>query len=120
LNKYHATVPLKKDENNLNSWIYAKGEGRLTEPSSELKEMVAKCDILFDAYHGNSLRVGKNPLAKLNSMILTEYPSFPPKIVELFCRVKFFSRIKDMNIQLKLSRGKSSVRSLKQTGQFIN
>jgi hypothetical protein len=108
------------DQINLNSWIHIKGEGKLIEPSAELKEIIAKCDSLFDAFHGRQMRIGKNPLEKLNTLILKEHPSFPQKIVSLFCKVKFFSRIKDLNTQLKLTRGKASVRSLKQTGQFIN
>jgi hypothetical protein len=96
------------------------GEGKLVEPSTDLIEIIAKCDVLFDAFHGNQMRIGKNPLEKLVSLISKEHPEFPSKIVTLFCKIKFFSRIKDLNTQLKLARGKTSLRSLKQTGQFMN
>jgi hypothetical protein len=107
-------------EPDLKSWISVKGEGRLVEPSSELKDMVAKCDVLFDSFHGKGLRLGKNPLEKLNTLILKEYPHFPSRVVTLFCKVKFFSRIRALNTQMKLSAGNNSVRSLKQIGQFLN
>jgi hypothetical protein len=110
---------LPNDNENLNSWISVKGEGKLVEPSTDLISMVAKCDDLFDVFHGKGIKIGKNPLEKLTSFILKEHPDFPPKIVNLFCKVKFFSRLKDLNTQLKMSRVKN-VRSLKQIGQFTN
>lgn len=111
---------LPSREQNLNSWISVKGEGRLVEPSSDLIDMVAKCDAVFNSFHGKELRVGKNPMEKLNTIILKEYPHFPQKIVSLLCKIKFFSRIKNLNMQIKMSTGKNSVRNLKQIGQFLN
>lgn len=110
----HETLSLKP-----NSWISWKGEGKLIEPNSELVELIAKCDNLFDKFHGKGIRVMKNPLEKLCEKIQSENPDFPTEIVKLFCKVKFFSRIKDLNNQLKLSR-KKSVRCFKQLGQFLN
>ena len=111
---------LPNEQINLHSWIHVKGEGKLVEPSSQLIEMVAKCDGLFNSYHGKGLRLGKNHLEKLNSRIFEIHPDLPPKLISLLCKVKFFSRIKDLNKQIKLSSGKKSVRSLKQLGQFTN
>jgi hypothetical protein len=110
---------LPNDTENLSSWISVKGEGKLVEPTPDLISMIATCDGLFDNFHGKGIRVGKNPLEKLTAFILKQNPDFPPKIVNLFCKVKFFSRMKDLNTQIKLSRIKT-VRSLKQIGQFTN
>ena len=103
-----------------NSWISLKGEGRLQEPNEKLKEIVAKCDNIFDQVLGKGLSDLKNPLEKLKTEILNQNPDFPPQIVTLFCKVKFYSRIKVLNVNLKLNRMKNSVRSLKQMGQFLN
>jgi hypothetical protein len=110
---------LPSDTENLSSWVSVKGEGKLVEPSPNLISMVAKCDDLFDVFHGKGIKVGKNPLEKVSSFILAEHPDFPPKIVNLFCKVKFFSRLKALNNNIKLSRVKT-VRNLKQIGQFTN
>ena len=107
-------------EEKINSWISVKGEGKLVEPNSELIELIARCDSLFDKFHGKGLTIGKNPLGKLETLILKVHPHFPPSVVRLFCKIKFFSRIKDLNTKLKLTRGKTSVRNLKQIGQFVN
>ena len=103
-----------------NSWISLKGEGRLKEPNEKLKEIVAICDNIFDQVLGRGLSDLKNPLEKLKTEILNQNPDFPPQIVTLFCKVKFYSRIKVLNVNLKLSRMKNSVRSLEQMGQFLN
>ena len=89
-NKLNLVQSNKTEEN---SWISIKGEGRLKVPSSELLEIIGKWDDIFDDFHGKGLRVGKNPLEKLNALILKKHPNFPPKILILFCKVKFFSRI---------------------------
>ena len=115
-NKLNLVQSNKTEEN---SWISIKGEGRLKVPSSELLEIIGKCDDIFDDFHGKGLRVGKNPLEKLNALILKKHPNFPPKIVILFCKVKFFSRIRYLNIDINVNKLKS-VRSFKQMAQFKN
>ena len=110
---------VQRNKTEENSWISIKGEGRLKVPSSELLEIIGKCDDIFDDFHGKGIRVGKNPLEKLNALILKKHPNFPPKIVILFCKVKFFSRIRYLNIDIKVNKLKS-VRSFKQMAQFTN
>ena len=107
-------------ETNANSWISLKGEGRLLEPSSDLVKLCEKCDQIFDAFNGKSVRICHDPLGKLISCILSKHPSFPPDIVELFCKVKFYSRIKDENKKVKIKTLNKTVRSLKQMAQFMN
>jgi hypothetical protein len=40
-------------------------QGRVVFGNKLLYDIVAKCDILFDSFHGKGLRLGKNPLEKL-------------------------------------------------------
>jgi hypothetical protein len=44
----------------LKSGISVKGEGRQVELSSVLIDMVAKCDTLFNSFHGKGLGLGKS------------------------------------------------------------
>jgi len=41
-------------------------QGRVIFGNKLLYDIVAKCDILLDSFHGKGLRLGKNPLEKLN------------------------------------------------------
>ena len=111
----HHSTDIDKD-----SWIFVKGEGRLIQPTKDLCDIVEQCDIIFDEFHGKGIKCCSDPLSKLNALISSKHPSFPSPIVSLFCRVKFHSRIKQMNTKLKLKKLNKSVRSYKQTAQFMN
>ena len=74
----------------------------------------------FTRFLGKDLVISKTLCRKVKNEILNQNPDFPPQIVTLFSKVKFYSRIKVLNVNLKLNRMKNSVRSLKQMGQFIN
>ena len=97
-----------------------KGEGRLVEPNRDFVEICGKCDVIFDNFHGRGVRNCQDPLGKVKALILAKHPSFPPKIVDLFCKVKFSSRIRDLNNKIKMRKINRSVRSFKQTAQFVN
>ena len=107
----------KKDKS---SWIYLKGEGRLLEPTSELIDLIKSCDKVFSQYHGNTIQVGKHPLKKVQNLILSTHKNFDPKVVQLYCKVRFFSRVKDFNKSLKINKKAMNVRNFKQTSQFVN
>ena len=109
-----------KSSNKSNSWIRFNGEGRLKEPSDKLSDLCAKCDLVFDKFYGKGLRICKDPLGKVQHLILSKYPNFPLRIVRLFCKVKFFARIRQFNVKVRLKTLNNSVRSLKQTAQFTN
>ena len=109
-----------KSCSNSNSWISFKGKGKLKEPSDRLSDICQKCDILFDKFHGKGIRICHDPLGKLEEMVLKKHPDFPPKVVLLFCKVKFYSRIRQLNVKLKIKKHKNSIRSLKQMAQFLN
>ena len=99
---------------------FSEREGRLVEPNQEILEIVAKSDQIFYSFHGKELCAQKNPMEKLNAAILERHPNFPPRTVSLFCKVKFYSRIIHLNVDLKVKRMKNSVRNLKQNAQFFN
>ena len=73
--------------------------GRLLEPSREVVDLCTKCDVIFDTFHGNSVRICHEPLGKLKALILAKHPSFPPEIVGLFCKVKLFQGSKTSTIK---------------------
>ena len=102
------------------SWISMKGDGKLVEPSKEIVDICAKCDDIFNTFHGQRINACFNPLGKLQCIILKKYPTFPPHIVKKYIKTKFFARIKQLNVKLKIDKQTKSVRSLKQMAQFVN
>ena len=102
------------------SWISLKGKGRLFEPSDELINICEICDRKFDEFHKDGLKKCNKPFNVLFQEIISNFPSFPPKVVKLYCKVKFYARIRMLNRDIKLKKIKKSVRMFKQTAQFMN
>ena len=83
--------------------------------------MCEKVDTKFDEFHGNGVRVCEAPLEKLFTIVMKEYPTFNPKVVKLYIKVKFYARLRQLNHEIKLKRlNNNSVRAMKQTAQFVN
>ena len=87
-------LEVEKDQRE-NSWVFKKGEGRLKQPSTDVYNMVVRCDALFDKFNTN--KKINNPIEKCCSYILAKEKNYPLKVVKLFCKVKFFSRIRQLN-----------------------
>ena len=102
------------------SWISIVGGGKLHEPTEELKDMCRKCDTKFNEFHGMSLRECMNPFMKLETTIKKDFPNIPLKVIRLFCKVKFYARLKRLNESLRVKSRQNSVRALKQRAQFVN
>ena len=82
--------------------------------------MCENIDEQFDEFHGSDVRVCEAPFEKLFDNIMKEYPTYLPKVVKLYCKVKFYARLKRLNHELKLNKLNNTVRSFKQTAQFNN
>ena len=104
---------------NPSSWVSIKGKGYMFEPSRDLINICKGCNVIFNQFHGMELNFCVNPLKKVEELILDKNPTYPPRVVKLFCKIKFFHRIKKLNASLKEKKGSTSVRSLKQTAQFF-
>ena len=61
--------------------------------------MVVRCDALFDEFNTN--KKINNPIEKCCSYILAKEKNYPLKVVKLFCKVKLFSRIRQLNEKRK-------------------
>ena len=103
------------------SWVSLKGKGRLFEPRQDLKNVCETSDRMFNIFHGNGLRKCKYPFDSLCKQIMKENPSFPVKVVKLYCRVKFFARLRHLNLDIKIKISTSlCVRINKQPSLQIN
>ena len=83
-------------------------------------EMSEKIYEKFDGFHGTGARLCEAPFEQLFDVIMKEYPTFLPKVVKLYCKVKFYARLKQLNYDLKISKLNKTVRSYKQNAQFNN
>ena len=73
---------LQNNQENLNLWIYVKGEEKFTQPSTELIEIVAKCYILFDAYRTMAMGSESERTLWQNS-IPSLLKNIPPSLLKL-------------------------------------
>ena len=102
------------------SWIAAVGGKKLHHPNEDLKDMCRKCNVKFNEFHGNSLKNCKDPLLKLENLIKSSFPGIPRNVSRLFCKVRFFSRLRRLNQRSKDISKSNTVRALKQKAQFLN
>ena len=102
------------------SWIGLKGKGKLFEPTEDLIEICEKLDSEFNDFHGEGLKLCKDPMNTLCINIAKKYPTFPFTIIKLYTKVKFYARLKHLNMDVKMKSFNKSVRWYKQTGQFVN
>ena len=100
--------------------IHFKGEGKLKQPTRATLDIIEKCDTIVNQFNKSSLRLCHDPLGKVVNIIINKHPTFPIKIVKLFCKVYFYSRIRQIFNDIKMKKIKRSFRSMKQMGQFIN
>ena len=100
------------------SWIALNGEGKLFGPTDDFKYIIKRCDTMFDVYNGKCLRICNNPLEQVVKLILGEHPTFPPNVVRLYSKVKFFARICQLNQDIQVKHLNKSVRVYKNKGQF--
>ena len=90
------------------------------EPTPQLVDIVKQCDEVFTSIHGDTIKISKNPLWNLECKIMCSNPEFDRRIVKLFCKVRFFARLKKLNYDLKINKRQRNVRTFKQLAQFSN
>ena len=105
-------------DTNSNSWISIVGGEKFHHPSEDVKTMCRNCNTQFNEFHGYSLRLCNDPVTKLQKLIHKNYPTIPPKLSRLFCKVKFYSRLRRLNSKIKSSSQTKSVRAMKQVAQL--
>ena len=74
---------------------------------------------MFNQFHGDQIYRGHRPIEQTVQAILEQDSSFPAEVVKQFVNVRFFRRIKLMNINLKEKHRQKSVLFFKQTAQFL-
>ena len=56
---------------------------------------------IFKKIHGESLERGHDPIEKKKSTITAMNKRWPREVVKLFVNVRFFSKLKKLNVSLK-------------------
>ena len=104
------------------SWIALKGKGKLFEPREGLKNICDKIDVIFNEFNGTGIMMCSNPLERVIKLVKIEYPTFPIAVVKLYCKVRFFARLRKLNSNVKMRSMfvNKSVRASKQLSQFVN
>ena len=107
----------REDKTNCD-WIDLKPRGSLVYPSTDLLEEVEKYEKIFQKIHGDALYRGRDPIEKTISAIAAISNRWPREVIKLFVNIRFFSKLKKLNVVLK-ENSKKNVRTLKQTAQFM-
>ena len=107
----------REDKTNCD-WIDLKSRGSLVYPSTDLLEEVEKYEKIFPKIHGDALYRGRDPIEKTISAIAAISNRWPREVIKLFVNIRFFSKLKKLNVVLK-ENSKKNVRTLKQTAQFM-
>ena len=102
-------------------WITLKDTGGLSYPSDSLMCEIQEMEKSFRVFHGEKIDMKREPIARLVDIIL-EKSALQREVIEFFVKVRFFRRIKELNMKPLLleGRGGGGVRAHKQQAQFRN
>ena len=101
------------------AWINIKSRGYLTNPSNELLTAVKKFEVIFCSIHGDDVSRQKDPMGVTILAIQSSHPEWPENVIKLFVKIRFFHRIKSLNMRLYNAKYGENVRTYKQISQFI-
>ena len=93
-----------------------KCRGNLVIPSRELFLTVTLLEKEFCTFHGKTIDMAREPIERLLKSMRLKNPSIPTDIINLFVKIRFFQRIRHLNVS---KQGHHMIRNLKQKGQFM-
>ena len=118
-NKLKSKHPqLVTQESSTKRWIDLKSRGHIVYPSSDLFHLVTILEKEFCIFHGKTVDMNKDPIGRLVAQMSQNHPHVPKDIISLFVKIRFFHRIKHLNVAIN-KLGHHMIRCLKQKGQFI-
>ena len=104
-------------------WLKLLSRGSLTHPNEALVNLCQKLEEEFGKFHGTNIDRGPNPMERLMAKcmgdLLLPLDKKTVYIVKLFLKLRFFNRIKWLNIQQRLSESSEKIRTGKQQLQHI-
>ena len=86
-----------------------KGQGSLYMPSESFKDILNRCELLFNKFHGETLNLERRPIERLASKLEKMFPTVPREVLKLYSKTRFFIRIKYLNKKI-LEKEKSTKR----------
>jgi hypothetical protein len=73
---------------------------------------------IFQEFHGYEINLERLPIESLAEKVLARNREFPVKVVQLYSKIRFFARLRQLNSNIRAK--KKSTRVFKQYGQFLN
>ena len=104
-----------------NKWIENLSRGNLTIPNMDVLEICQDLNKDFEAFHGEFIDMSPNPLERLLKEVLAkqEKNDIYEYICEIFLKVRFFNRIKHLNVKLKCNESADKIRKKTQEMQHM-
>lgn len=102
-----------------NGWINLLSRGGLTSPDNSLVSHCSKIEEKFKDFHGPTIDMAPMPMERLLFIVKSDTVrnEIADYVDELFLKVRFFNRIKYLNIELQTLESTEKVRSAKQEAQ---
>ena len=106
---------------NPDGWVESLSRGKLTVPNQDLIEICRDLNQAFQAFHGDLINKEPRPLEKLLNKVLLrqEKNQMYAYVCELFLKVRFFNRIKFLNVKLRENESAEKIRRCKQQMQHL-
>ena len=84
--------------------------GYLYMPSHKLQDFLRSAELIFTKFHANMLSLEKKTITRVSSIFYLKFQEYPPEMISLYSRTRFFLRLKtlnnDLNIQEKHNQGR--------------
>ena len=102
-------------------WDEERGRGKLTIPNQDLIEICRDLNAQFQAFHGDTISKEPEPMETLLKKVLRrqEDNEVYTYVCQMFLKVRFFNRIKFLNVQLRENESAEKIRRCKQQMQHL-
>ena len=112
---------MPEGENCSSRWIETLSRGKLTIPNMDILEICKELNKDFEAFHGEFIDMSPNPLERLLKQVLAKQEKNPiyEYICNIFLKVRFFNRIKHLNVKMKCNESADKIRKRNQEMQHM-
>ena len=107
-----------KNSSNCSKWMSLKSTGDLYMPSQKLQDFLRSAELIFTRFHANTLSLEKKPITRVSSILELKFPEYPPEMISLYSRTRFFLRLKTLNNNLNVQEKHNQMRHANHVNKY--
>ena len=107
-----------KNSSNCSEWMSLKSKGDLYMPSPKLQDFLRNAELVFTKFHAHTLSLEKNPIRRVSSILEFKFPEYPPEMLSLYSRTRFFLRLKTLNNNLNIQEKHNQMRHANHVNKY--